>query len=118
MSKTIDVQGKDYSFDFDFHASDGFTLTANLIKKSGKVKRVYKSRMIMYTPYEALVQVACELWDAPEMGEIICDRLGYPIMTDEDAECDSCSYIGHYEEMHENDGAYRCNDCEEMEEAK
>ena len=33
MSKIIKVQGKAYSFDFDFHASDGFTLTANLIKE-------------------------------------------------------------------------------------
>jgi len=115
MTKTIDVQGKDYSFDFDFHASDGFTLTASLIKKSGKVKTVYKNRMIMYTPYEALVQVACELWDAPEMGEIICDRLGYPTITEEDVQCDGCNYYGHYEEMHEDDGVYRCNDCQERD---
>ncbi len=33
MSKIIKVQGKHYDFDFDFHASDGFTLTANLIKR-------------------------------------------------------------------------------------
>ena len=116
MSKIIEVQGKAYDFDFDFHASDGFTPTANLIKKSGKVKTVYKNRMIMYTPYEALVQVACELWDAPEIGEGLCELLGYPIMTDEDAECDSCDYIGHYKEMHEDDGVYRCNDCQEMRE--
>ena len=116
MSKIIKVQGKAYDFDFDFHASDGFTLTANLIKKSGKVKTVYKNRMVMYTPYEALVQVACELWDEPEIGEGICELLGYPIMTDEDAECDSCDYIRHYEEMHEDDGVYRCNDCQEMRE--
>ena len=37
-------------------------------------------------------------------------------MTDEDAECDSCDYIGHYKEMHEDDGVYRCNDCQEMRE--
>lgn len=114
MSKTLEVQGKRYSFDFDFHAVDGFTLTANLIKKSGRVTTVYKNRMVMYTPYEALVTVASELWGQPEIGEGLADLLGYPLMTEDDVECEDCNYYGHYEEMHEDEDGYRCNDCKEM----
>lgn len=60
---------------------------------------VYNKHWLMATPYEAITMVCSELWDKPELGEYIATKLGYPILTADDAECIVCGEYSFYEEM-------------------
>lgn len=75
---------------------------------------IYDKKWLMATPYEAITAVCTELWEEPELGEFIADKLGYELITMDDAECVNCGQYSHYEEMVAVDEwDYRHEDCAE-----
>lgn len=104
----LKVKGKDY-----FVIMDGTDITIYEDSDNG-LDTIYKGRWRMTTPYEAIRAVCSYLWEEPELGDTIAEKLGYELITMDDAECVTCGQYSHYEEMVAvENGEYQHDTCME-----
>jgi hypothetical protein len=67
------------------------------------------------TQFEALCDLASELFGCASDAEIIADQLGIPFRFSEDEDCSECDFFGNADEMATTpDGDPLCLDCAEL----
>lgn len=116
----IAINGIDLDIDIDYRYT-GFRMTVEKYDgASGRWDTVQEfggELRIMQTPYEALIDLASNLFDAPEAAETMAELLGVSIVffDDEEAQCETCDFSGDADEMTEIEGIgserYVCETC-------
>lgn len=83
----IKIYGIDLDIDIDYRYT-GFRMTAQIYDLDGwQIVQEFGGELrLMQTPYEALVDLACNLFDAPEAAETMAELLGVPIVFFDDEE--------------------------------
>lgn len=84
---TMTIHGIDLDIDIDYRYS-GFRMTAQIYDLDGwQIVQEFGGELrIMQTPYEALVDLAFNLFGVPEPAETMAELLGVPIRFYDDEE--------------------------------
>lgn len=104
----VKVKGKDY-----FVIMNGTDISVYEWANRDLVE-IYEKSWLMATPYEAIRAVCAYLWEEPDLGDLIAQKLGYELITMDDAECVTCGEYSHYEGMVSvENGEYQHDTCME-----